>query len=141
MTNSEWKWLEKACNSPFCNEELVIDGYNISLHAVRTGFLQYGLMVFVDGKITGEQLFDDNIRRRFFMKRKKSYMSKEELKKCGYRGKAIEIQFEKHRINYYHPVWHSFLKFKNNLKGNCTTIELSPRSRERMQKSARRTDG
>lgn len=122
MTEQEWDELEESIDQ-YHNENLVIDGFKITLRIVHVGKLDLAIAVYVNGKIKGAWSNPDNPAeeaRRFWFKSTRKLHSKKQFKTMK---KVLDLKEEDNEIHFYKPYFRSFRTLKRTFKRNNEKIE------------------
>ncbi len=131
MTKEDWEMVRKTLELQYCEVELKIDDYNVTLRLERENAFKNVIVIYVDGKFKAEWLTKDcDIRSRFANKKTSSLYSKKDFM----RGKKVTKKEEKiienflkennKQFNYYTPYWTSFNSLKRHLIKNNENITL-----------------
>lgn len=123
MTNEEWNKVEENLLFFGYSVKLEVDGYKLTLLAVREKMKLY-IMVYINDKFKFEWIEDDcEIRRRFLRPLKRCAIKQKELDKLTRSKKKQKEIKEKYTYITYSPYWSSFGRLKNHLIKNNKSIE------------------
>lgn len=122
MTKKDWKIVEQRLKSIYGYVELLVDEYRVSLKLIQVSMTKNEIIVFVNGHLRSEWLFEDcEERRRFFSRHEKRLYTSSELKDVPRRYKK---ELEQKKYITYSAHWTSFRNLKNHLEANNKAIEL-----------------
>lgn len=125
MTTKDWELVRRRCTL-WRHAKMKADGYELSLTEARLKNKVY-ILIYVDGKVDYSLTDTDNeVRRKFFWKRSRSFYSREYIKGMEkLQGKrACKAEGIYRKIEMWFPYWASFSRLKSHFKKNCDALEL-----------------